>query len=431
LTGLYQHSAGVGFMNSDKGTPAYQGFLNDKCATIAEILKEEGYRTIVSGKWHVGSARNQWPDHRGFEQSYGLPKGGGLYFYPSKFVDRPIIKNGIEVFPDSTSFYSTDNFTDEAIKFIGNSKPDKKPFFLYLPYIAPHFPLQAWPEDIAKYKGMYDKGYDSVRQKRFRNQKKLGIVAADVSISSSEFDLWSAENADVEAGKMEVFAAQVDRLDQNIGKLVAHLKSIGEWENTVIMFLSDNGASSEVFDRAPGALVGTNASFRSYGKSWANVSNTPYRKYKMDEYEGGTLTPLIIHWPKGVKKNGRRINNPVHIIDIMPTCLDIAKASYPKKYNERKLHPLDGQSFFNMLSSEESQEERTLYWEHMGNKAIRTGDWKLVQQLGKNWELYDLDNDPTERNDLADSQQGLVKKMEKKWNIWADEVKVRSWPLEP
>lgn len=428
LTGLYQHRAGVGFMNGDMGTPSYQGYLNDKCVTIAEMLKEEGYRTIVSGKWHVGSAKDQWPEHRGFDQSYGLPTGGGVYFYPSKFVNRPIVKNGKEVVPDSTTFYSTDNFTKEAIEFIGEGKTNEAPFFLYLPYIAPHFPLQAWPEDIAKYKGKYDEGYNTIRKRRFEKQQKLGVVG-DFAISPPDFEPWPSEKAIEEARRMEVYAAQVDRLDQNIGKLVTHLKEIGEWENTVIMFLSDNGASAEVFDRAPGAEVGTNDSFKSYGKAWANVSNTPFRKSKMYEHEGGIGTPLIVHWPKGIEHDGQLVKSPVHITDIMPTCLDIAGATYPKKYNGKTIDPLDGKSFSAILNGKKPEKPRTLFWEHMGNKAVRIGDWKAVKLLEGVWELYNLNEDPTELSDLANNEPDRLKKMVAQWNAWADEVEVRPWPL--
>jgi arylsulfatase len=220
LTGLYQHRTGIGHMVEDYGYTAYRGFLNKKCATIAEVLGETGYTTIMTGKWHVGSDEEHWPDKRGFENYFGSPRGGGYYFYPSKFIDRPLYRNGDLVTPDPETFYSTDNFTTEAIQFIEQNRTSEKPFFLYLAYISPHWPLQAWPEDIAKYDGVYDQGYKAIREKRFERQKELGIIDAKSKLSPPEYEAWDIKTAKTEARKMAVYAAMVDRMDQNIGKLV-------------------------------------------------------------------------------------------------------------------------------------------------------------------------------------------------------------------
>jgi len=428
LTGLYQHRTGIGHMLSDWGIPSYRGFLNDNCITIAEILKENGYNTIISGKWHVGDKREHWPDKRGFDNFFGTPKGGGLYFYPSKFIDRPIFRNGKQIFPDSTTFYTTDNYTTEAIQFITESQSDDKPFFLYLAYIAPHYPLQAWPEDIAKYKGKYDQGYEAIRQTRFEKQQKLGIVDKNIKLSPPEYPEWNTVNQQEEADRMEVYAAMVDRMDQNIGHLVDHLKSIGEYENTLLLFLSDNGACAENVNRAPEAELGTVRSFTAYGKNWANVGNTPYRKYKSKEHEGGILTPLIVHWPAGITKN-RLVKDIVHIIDIMPTCLEITGAEYPNEYKGKPIKALDGQSFSAAFQNKKIDAIRPLFWEHEGNQAVRINDWKLVKLNKKPWELYELKSDPTELDDLSETKMEVKDSLLIRWNKWANATGVESWPV--
>ena len=431
LTGLYQHRAGVGFMSSDLGVPAYQGHLNEQCVTIAEVLKGKGYRTIMSGKWHVGNERSQWPDRRGFDQFYGIPSGGGLYFYPSKFIDRPIYRNGERVIPDSATFYSTDAFTEEALNFMEGASKDDKPFFLYLAYIAPHYPLQAWPEDIAKYKGRYDEGYQAIRQQRYRRQKELNLVGPDTELSPPDFPAWKAvENPSEEAHKMEVYAAQVDRMDQNVGKLLDRLEKTGVLDNTVIFFLSDNGACAEEANRSPDALIGTAASFVAYGQHWANVSNTPYRLYKSMTHEGGIITPLIVHWPKGIDQSGQRINKVVHINDIMPTCLELAGATYPQQYQGREILSVDGRSFVPLLHQGKEAIHQQLFWEHQGNQAVREKDMKLVRRHNQAWELYDLATDPTEMNDLSTTEAKTAQRMQEQYRQWMEDYGVQAWPIQ-
>ena len=229
---------------------------------------------------------------------------------------------------------------------------------------------------------------------------------------------------------MEVYAAMVDRMDQNIGRLVNYLKSINEFENTLILFLSDNGACAQNVNRSPGAEIGTSQSFVAYGKNWANVGNTPYLKYKRYEHEGGILTPMIAHWPSGIKKAGRLVSEPVHIIDIMPTCLEIAGTDYPKEYVRNTILPHDGQSFFPAIQNKKLNTEREFFWEHEGNKAIQVNDWKLVKLHNKPWELYDLGIDPTELRNLAQEKKHKAKSLHLKWNRWAKEVGVNSWPVK-
>ena len=430
LTGLYQHQAGVGAMNHDRGIPSYQGYLNNNSVTIAEVLQQNGYRTLMAGKWHVGDEREHWPDKRGFDRFYGIPKGGGLYFYPSKFIDREVYKNGQKVEPDSNTFYSTDNFTTESIQFIEEAQKDQKPFFLYLAYIAPHYPLQAWPEDIAKYEGVYNKGYDAIREKRFIKQQELGLIPENLKISPSDYPSWeSVENKEEEIRKMQVYAAQMDNMDQNIGKLIDALERMGELENTVIMFLSDNGACAQEENWAPGAKIGTAESFVSYGKNWANVSNVPYREYKAQTFEGGIVTPLIVHWPAGIQSDEKFIRNVIHINDIMPTCLEIAGVEYPETYNGNEIIPLPTRSFLPLMKGEKLQHGQ-LYWEHLGNQAVRQDNMKLARDHNQPWKLYDLAKDPTELNDLSNTKQELVKKLESDYQKWMNKVGAKEWPVE-
>ncbi len=423
LTGLYAHNAGIGHMDENFGVPSYQGFIHQNTTTIAEAFREKDYRTIMTGKWHVGNDREHWPDKRGFDRFYGIPAGGGLYFYPSDFLDRPIYRNQEQIFPDSSAFYSTNNFTTEAVSFIKEAVEDEKPFFAYLAYIAPHFPLQALAEDIEKYAGVYEQGYESVRTKRFEKQKKLGILPSDDEISLPDFPSWEeVENKAEEIKKMQVYAAQVDRLDQNIGMLVAELKELGVYQNTIILFLSDNGATREEVNRSPGAEIGSPNSFVSYGKHWANVSNTPYRSYKKQTYEGGIRTPLIFSWPTNPNAREKTIREPIHIIDIMPSLLEIANISLPNQ-------KFDGASFLGMVNGTVENIHTELFWEHEGNKAVWNNGYKLVQTHGEEWELYDLKEDPYESNELKDSQPMVKDSLTHRWNQWASESGVEEWPL--
>lgn len=429
LTGQYQWDAGIGHMVSTKSNlPEYRG-LNDKNATIAELLKLHGYQTFMAGKWHIGNERHKWPDKRGFDQFYGTPTGGGLYFYPSKFYDRPVYHNGVEVKPDST-WYSTDGFTDYTIDYIKNRRDRGKPFFVYLAYIAPHFPLQAKEEDIDKYRTTYLAGYDRIRNRRFEKQKILGIVPADQTISKPVYRRWqSVKNPQKEALKMTVYAAQVDCMDQNIGRIVSALKEENIFENTVIMFMSDNGGCSYSFNNTPKAELGTRNCNASYGK-WYNVSNTPYRMAKAQEHEGGIITPMVMHWPAGIDKSGKIISDPVHTMDIMPFCLELAGATYPGSFMSRKLDPLDGINFMPLVNGKGKYPQRTLFWEHQGNRAVRKGDWKLVSLRKMAWELYDLSKDPFEQKDLADKCPEKVSQLRKLYGEWAKDHGVKPWPLK-
>ena len=384
---------------------------------------------MMSGKWHIGDEKPNWPINRGFDRFYGIPAGGGVYFWPPVGLDRKVYLNDQLVQPDS-NWYSTDAFTDYAINFISEAARDEKPFFLYTAYIAPHFPLQAWPEDIKKYEDTYDIGHEQIRQKRFQRQKELNVLPARAMLSDAEYLTWSNfEDQSKEAKMMSVYAAMVDRLDQNVGRLINHLEAEGIADNTVIFFLSDNGGCPNGRNDTPNAQIGTRNSFVAYGRSWANVSNTPYRKYKAMTHEGGILTPLIAHWPNELTNKGLVTHEPAHIIDFMATCLEIAHAEYPVSFNHNQLLPPAGTSFLPQLKGLPADHERLLFWEHEGNKAVRQDHWKLVKRHKQEWELYDLSVNPTEIQNVVDQFPKKKAKLLKAYNQWAEDNQVLEWPV--
>jgi arylsulfatase len=429
MTGQYSHRVGMGHMNSDWDLPGYRGFLTNGAVTIPEVLQVNGYRTIMTGKWHIGDERPNWPIDRGFERFYGIPAGGGVYFWPPVGLERPVYRNELQVTPDA-DWYSTDAFTTEAIEFIKEAKEQDKPFFLYTAYIAPHFPLQAWPEDIARYEGVYEQGYEPIRAARFNKQQRDGVLPADARLSEAEYPSWAdvADQAE-EARRMQVYAAMIDRLDQNVKRLMDFLETSGLAENTIVFFLSDNGGCPEVRNSTPGEETGSPQSFAAYGKAWANVSNTPYRKYKSMEHEGGLLTPLIAYWPAGLAKKGLITHEPAHIMDFMATCLDVAGIPYPDSLNEQPTLPKVGNSFLPQLQGQSASPDRLLFWEHEGNKAVRQENWKLVKQDKGDWELYDLSKDPTELHDLSVEYPERAQALSAAYDKWALEQGVQEWPV--
>ena len=432
LTGLYQHQAGVGDMDSaHENYPSYQGHLSKNAVTIAEVLGDNGYSTFICGKWHLGSARQYWPTTRGFQKEYSSPKGGGFYFYPPVGLDRPLYYNGTLQNIDDPNWYSTDAFTDYSMQFIEESVDENKPFFLYLPYIAPHYPLQAFEEDVDKYDGVYSSGYAEIRDARFTKQKELGVIGNDVSISPADYSSWnslSVNNKMDRERRMQVYAAMVDRMDMNIGRLVAKLKELKVDSNTIVMFLSDNGGASSWKNNTTGG-IGSATSFCAYGESWANVSNTPYRKYKKQTHEGGIITPLVTYWPGGIQNSGLITHEPAHIVDIMATCIDVAGVEYPETFNGNEITPIAGESFRSLINGGETSDERVFYWEHEGNRAVRIGKWKLVQSVNKSWELYDLENDPTELSNVKDSNPETFKQLYDKYMDWTVSAGVLDWPV--
>ncbi len=449
LTGLYPHQTGLGWMTRlDLGKPGYTGQLNDQCVTLGEVLKQAGYSTYISGKWHVNkddeceqdSPIHNWPLHRGFDRFFGMLKGSTDYFKPENlYTDDTKIQPGKD-------FYFTDAINDHASQFIREhySAGKKNPFFLYVAQVAPHWPLHAKPEDIVKYQGKYMEGWAKTRQKRYEKMLKLGVIPSNTRLSEPEdrvldWDSLSEEKKIDMDKRMAVFAAQVDAIDQGIGRIIKTLEDQGQLENTLIIFLSDNGSSSLSVSRKSKTLedLGTQKSYESYGVSWTNVSNTPMRYYKLYEHEGGISTPLIVHWPKGIQAKGELRHQMGHVIDFMPTFLEVAHAAYPKTFKDKSILPPEGESLVPTFKADQIN-DRTLFFEHVANRGVREGNWKLVS-LGKyefpytsDWELYNLKEDRSETNNLASKYPEKVKDLEKKWNAWATRTRVfpldgRSW----
>lgn len=437
MTGRYPHQAGVGHMGRDMGLPAYRGFLNETSITIAEALRAAGYHCLMSGKWHLGEARPHFPIDRGFEHYYGLLGGASSYF--CLWPGRRMAIDGDLYRPDPNGFFMTDAITDRAIGYLDDYGRRGDPFFLYVAYTAPHAPLHAPPEDIARYRGKYRIGWDELRRQRYRRMVDLGIIDARWALSPRDPRATAWENVadpDREDLKMAVYAAQIDRMDRGIGRILEKLRALGVEENTLVLFLSDNGGDAEEIDESrPGALPGEPESNVGYGRGWSNVSNTPFRQHKRYVHEGGISTPLIARWPAGIGRHGALESAVGHVIDILPTCLDVAGVPYPTQYEGRSIEPAAGRSLLPLLQGRARPEPECLYWEHEGNRAIRCGQWKLVAISGGRWELYDMQADRTELHDLAGQQpdrvQELVGRYEefaRRWGIRPfDEVKPPGW----
>ena len=436
LTGLYPHQAGIGEMVVDRPGPEkgpYQGYLNNTCTTLAEALKPAGYRSYQSGKWHVGEFRPQWPVDRGFDHAYGLISGGMNYYDIRKCklpgLKRVFARDGERIVPEADGFYATEAFTTAATGFLGDHRKEHagKPWFLYLAYTAPHWPLHAPEEIVKKYEARYRAGWQPVREARHRKQLELGVIPAGTALSPPDGADWDKlpEAKRVElTRKMAVYAAMTEVMDAEIGRLLASLEKAGELENTLILFLSDNGAAAEGGPLGANMRpdlkgpIGTVDSYHNYGQSWSNVSNTPFRRHKAHTHEGGIRTPCIVHWPAGLKvKAGPRVEAVGHVIDLMPTLCEIAGAKPPEG--------LPGKSLLPVLRGGEGG-PRTLGWEHFGAAAWRDGDLKLVRKNAKAaWELYDVAKDPCEMSDLAVAEKEKAAAMAAAWERWAKEVGVR------
>jgi arylsulfatase A-like enzyme len=456
LTGLYPHQAGVGDMATDEGRPGYRGRLQPNCITLAEMLKTAGYRTYMVGKWHLSGKPG--PIDRGFDEFYGMIGGYNSCFQENPFYTRlPAGRPQRKYAADK--FYSTDAFGDYALDFLADArKAGDKPFFLYLAFNAAHFPLHALKEDIARYKDVYVKGWDKVRAERYARQKKAGLIDPRWPLTprsgyetrrdffrTGDNPAWDDLNADRRADlarRMAVYAAMVDRMDRNIGRVVADLRANGQLDNTLILFLSDNGACAEWdpfgFDGSSGPknILHTGAdldrmggpdTYHSYGSGWANACNTPFRLYKHWAHEGGISTPLIAHWPKGIKERGALRHQVGHVIDIMATCVDVAGATYPERVGANAITPAEGKSLTPAFA-DRPIERAFLAWEHEGNKALRAGRWKAVATHGDPWELYDMEADRVELHNLADRHPDKVKELTANWQAWAKRMNVLSRP---
>jgi len=438
LTGLYPHQAGVGHMTGDKGLPGYRGRLSDSSVTIAEVLKPAGYFTAMTGKWHVGQEHGVTPWGRGFDRSLNAAAGG---FYFPEADKAKLFLNGEEIANNDArlpqGWYSTDLWTTFGLKFIDEAITEKKPFYLHLCHNAPHFPLQAPAEEIAKFRGQYKIGWGAVRDRRYAKQKELGIIDAAWAKAPRPpaVQPWAEvpkEEQDRFDHLMAVYAAVVHRMDKAIGDLVAGLKQRGVFDNTLILFMSDNGGNAEAGPkgRTDGDPTQADSNWFS-GESWAFPQNTPFRLFKHYNHEGGISTPLIAHWPAGMKVAGKLVHTPGHLIDIMATCADVGGVSYPKEHNGHPITPMAGVSLKPLLvaPAESPPISRSLYWEHEGNAAVRHGDLKLVRR-GRTvpWELYDLKADRTELNDLAKTQPEKAQELAAEWEAWAERAQVKPYP---
>jgi arylsulfatase len=429
LTGLYPHQAGIGHMVADRGYPSYQGYLNDRCVTIAEAMRQGGYRVTMSGKWHVGEERPHWPTDRGFERYFGLVSGASNYFRLDQ--GRRMAVQDQPYTPPEKGFYITDAFTDNALKFMDEFGRGQEPYFLYLAYTAPHWPLHALEEDIAKYEGKYMKGWDQLRRERHARMIEMGIMDKRWPLTprDDQAPAWdSVADKKTFDRKMAVYAAQIDRMDRNIGRVLDKVKQLGQEDNTLVLFLADNGGCAEEIDRGTkGAPAGHPDSYLSYGLPWANASNTPFRLYKHWVHEGGIASPLIAHWPSVIRKSNSITDQPGHVIDLMATCLETGGVDYPKTYNNKSITPLEGRSLLPVLKTGKREGHDAIFWEHEGNRAVRQDNWKLVSRYPGDWELYDLQADRTEMNNLAASEPSRVRRMADLYRSWSEKAGVVRW----
>ena len=440
LTGLYPHQAGIGDMIQDKGSPAYQGYLSKQSVTIAELLKTAGYHTIVSGKWHVGQVESALAHNRGFDRSFTMQNNGSSYFNSEPIYNDgrkvTFLLNGKQIQRQDTSRYLTQAITDFAIKSLDEIQNYRNPFFLYVAYNAPHWPIQALPEDIAKYKGKYLKGWDALRNERFKKQKSMGVFRNETMLSERFDDVpdWnrlSDKDKEFWDTRMAIYAAMIDRMDHGIGEILAKLKAIKKDKNTIILFVSDNGGSADTvrdwnYVTQKNGIPGSVNSIDSYYPPWGNVSNTPFRLFKKNTHEGGIASPFIAWYP-AIIRAGATNDHIGHLIDIMPTCLDLAGISYPRQFKSETLTPLEGKSLVNIFKNKPVQGHESLFWEHEGSRAIRKGDWKLVAEINQPWELYNLKADRSEVKNLTSQYPEKVQSLEKEFLIWARKVGVVDW----
>jgi arylsulfatase len=481
LTGLYPHQAGMGFMVRKIDHPGYAGDLSRSAVTLAEVLRSAGYHTAMAGKWHVSLSHHprdgtaSWPVQRGFDRFYGTLRGFGSFHDPDTLCrQNTFVSPAADPEYQPPAYYYTDAINDHAIRYVREA-PRDRPFFLYVAHTAAHWPLQAPAEEVAKYRGRYDAGYDAIRRARLARLRALGLFPPDAPAAPT-IGRW-AEVADPawEARGMEVYAAMIDRMDQGIGRLMEELRRTGRAENTLTLYLHDNGACAERQGRdspagkaarapadlrplrpeelqtratppmqtrdgrpvrsGPGVMPGPEDTYVGYGEAWANVANTPFREYKHWVHEGGIATPLIAHWPAGIPaaRRGGLEREPGHVIDLMATVVDLAGTPYPREFAGQAIKPPEGRSLVPLLTAAPgapARPDRPLFWEHESNRAMRLGRWKLVAMADQPWELYDLETDPAELRDLAAAEPARVREMAAAWDDWArraDVLPLGSW----
>ncbi|MGA2771541.1 MAG: arylsulfatase [Bryobacteraceae bacterium] len=450
LTGLYAHQTGIGHMaNPRPGLPGYQGDLNRSCVTIAQVLKGAGYQTMMSGKWHVtpnDGRKHNWPLQRGFDRYYGIIAGASSYYQP-----WTLTRDNDPIEPEGSDYYLTDEIGRNAAAYIEDAARRPDPFFLYVAFTAPHWPLHAFESDIERYRGRYRDGWDALRAERRQREIRMGLVEAKWGLTprDEEVPAWKdAPDREWQQRRMEVYAAQIDREDRNVGSILDALRRTGRDQDTLIMFLADNGACAEDLPAGilhvhsphqardgrpmrpgndPSILPGGEDTFASYGIAWANASNTPFRRYKHWVHEGGIASPLIARWPGGIDWRGAITHESGHIIDVMATCVDLAGARYPEQYDGERILPLEGRSLVPAFHRKKIARSGGLYWEHEGNRAMVDGRWKLVSRFPNRWELYDLEADRCEMRDLSSSDSSRVERMVGQYGRWAERCNVRPW----
>ncbi len=483
LTGLYQHQTGVGSMMGDRGLEGYRGDLNDHTVTIAQVLSGAGYTSYMSGKWHVTpfhknretQPKHNWPLQRGFDRFFGTIHGAGSYYDPNSLAQGneriPPHKTGSDT--TNENFYYTDAISKKAARYVQQHRErnEESPFFMYVSYTAPHWPLHAPEEAIQQYEGVYDEGWDKLRRKRYERMQQMGLLRDDWRLSNraGKSKPWEqAKHKDWQARRMAVYAAQISRMDEGIGRIVGALKRSDQLDNTLLLFLSDNGGADEQtgwvknwspdppenpepmdpdtlqdymgppitrdgrvvrYGNDPTIMPGPADTYQSYGPSWGNLSNTPFRRYKKANHEGGIATPLIAHWPNGIDRNGGALDHqPAHLIDIMATCVDLSGATYPKRRADSPIRPMEGVSLTPAFRGNSLKRRDGLFFEHNGNRAVRSGQWKLVA-YGRNgvWQLYNMRVDRTETNDLAAEKPELARDLAAEWEAWARRAHVLPW----
>jgi arylsulfatase A-like enzyme len=456
LTGLHPHQTGVGILTYDSGPEGYAGNLNQRCVTIPQALKTNGYRTYMSGKWHVASSlttpTDTWPLQRGFDEFFGTIIGAGSFYDPNTLTRG---NDNVEHEAKAEGFFYTDAISDQAVAYIDRhcAATPEVPFFGYVAYTAPHWPLHAHDADIAKYKGRFDGGWDALREARLDKLVASGLLREHWRLSQRDprQPPWNEAEADEQFRAwtlrcMEVYAAQIDRMDQGIGRIVAALERAGRLDDTLILFLSDNGACAEDipedvtvdelvnklmiakshtragepvhFGNDTHRMPGPENTYQSYGTAWANLSNTPFRLYKHWIHEGGISTPLIVHWPAGIKDKDQIRHTPGYLPDIMATILDVTGTPYPDSWEGQEIEPLEGQSLAPAFARDVAQRP-PMFWEHEGNAAVRIGKWKLVRNYPRAWELYDMEADRTELHDIASAHLDRVADMARQYEAWA------------
>ena len=456
LTGLYPQQAGMGGMMEDRGLPGYHGELNRHCVTLAEVLHQAGYHTLMVGKWHLSHIyfdgkkqlnyessepfwenKLDWPLQRGFEEYYGTIHGVGSYYDPFSLV-----RDNTPVKPDHAGFYYTDAITDHAVSFVRKYAGSDAPFFLYVTFTAPHWPMQAPETDIAKYRQTYLAGWDAIRARRYQREIELGLINPQWALSPRDPRVlpWeSTPNHEWQANRMATYAAMVEHLDRGVGRIMAELKQDNISSNTLVVFLSDNGACDEIVqpqfydvpsrtrdgrtirvgNSDPSVFAGPEDVWQSYGVPWANVSDTPFRLYKHYTHEGGISSPFIASWPAVVTNRGTLTGQIGHLTDLMPTLVEIAGAAYPQQFNSQTIQPMEGQSLLPILEGKEQSDRTPLFWEHEGNRAVHLDHWKLVSRFPGKWELYDMAADRTELHDLAGKYPEKVAELSELYEQWA------------